>query len=70
MIDFSTPLQGMHVAESRFNRVAQRVAASPEASGDPNTAVDEIEARNQYAANLNTVKVGDEMTQATLSLLA
>lgn len=70
MIDFSAPLQGMHVAESRLNRVAQRVAASPEEGADPNTAVDALEARNQFAANLNTVKIGDEMTQATLNLLA
>ena len=70
MIDFSTPLQGMGYAESRLNRVAQRVVQDPEEAAEPANAVDEIEARNQFAANLNTVKVGDEMTQATLNLLA
>ncbi|HTX39409.1 MAG TPA: hypothetical protein VME43_30535 [Bryobacteraceae bacterium] len=70
MIEFSTPFQGMGYAESRLNRVAQRVAQDPAEAADPNTAVDAIEARNQFAANLDTVKVGDEMTQATLNLLA
>jgi hypothetical protein len=60
----------MGAAETRLNRVAQRVSQDPAAGSDPNLAVDTIEARNQFAANLNTVKVGDEMTKATLDLLA
>jgi hypothetical protein len=70
VIDFSSPLQGMGMAESRLNRVAQRVARDPTEAADPNTAVDTIDARNQFSANLDTLKVGDEMTRTTLNLLA
>ena len=70
MINFSTPLQGLSMAETQLNRVAQRVARDPAAGADPNTAVDTLEAKNQFGANLDTLKVGDEMTQATLNLLA
>jgi hypothetical protein len=70
MIDFSTPLQGLGYAESGLNRVAQRVARNPEEAADPDNAVDAIEAQNQFSASLDTIKVGDEMTQMTLNLLA
>jgi hypothetical protein len=70
VIDFSAPLQGLSTVESRLNRVAQRVAQDPSEAADPNTAVDTVEARNQYTASLDTLKAGDEMTQATLNLLA
>jgi hypothetical protein len=49
--------------------VAQRVAQDLSKAADPNTAVDAVEARKD-AASLDTLKVGDEMTQATLNLLA
>jgi hypothetical protein len=58
------------MAEGRFDRAAQRIAQNPADAGDPNTAVDAVEARNQYEANLKTLKMGDEMTQSTLNLLA
>ena len=70
MINFSTPLQGLGIAEGQFSRAAQRIAQNPADAGDPNTAVDAVQARNQYEANLRTLKMGDEMTQATLNLLA
>jgi hypothetical protein len=69
LIDFSAPLQGVSTAESRLNRVAQRVAQDLSKAADPNTAVDAVEARKD-TASLDTLKVGDEMTQATLNLLA
>lgn len=70
MIDFSTPLQGMTMAQDQLHRVAQRVTQDPAEGADPNTAVDTIQAANQYATNLETLKMGNEMTQATLNLLA
>ena len=70
MIDFSTPLQGLVAAQSQLNRVAQRVAQNPAEASDPETAVDTIQARNQYTANLDSLEVGDELTQTTLNLLA
>ncbi len=70
VINFSTTSTGVSIAESRFNHAAQRIAQNPADAGDPNTAVDTIQARNQYEANLKTLKMGDEMTQSTLNLLA
>jgi len=70
MIDFSTPLQGLQTAQSQFNRTAQRVAQNPAEASDPNNAVDIIQAQNQYTANLDTIQVGNELTQTTLNLLA
>ena len=70
VIDFSMPLQGIQTAETTFNRSARKIAADPTAAADPNTAIDVLNSRNQYEANLDTLKVGDEMTQATLNLLA
>jgi len=58
------------MAESRLNRVSQRVEADPTAAADPTDAVDLLQAGNQYATNLDTLKIGNEMTQHTLDLLA
>jgi hypothetical protein len=70
VIDCSTPLQGLSAAETGFNRTARKIATDPTAAADPNNAVDLLNSRNQFAANLNTLKVGDEMTKATLDILA
>jgi hypothetical protein len=70
MINFSTPRQGMGAAENRLNRVAQRIAQNPAVAANPNTVVETMEARNQFSANLNTWKVGDELTKTTLNILA
>ncbi len=60
----------MGMAESRLNSVAKRVAQNPAEAADPNTMVDLMQAGNQFESNLNTLKAGDEMTQATLDILA
>ena len=70
MINFSTALQGMSCAETRLDRMSQRVAKDPAAAADPNLAVDTVDARNQFTANLDTAKVSDQMTQKLLNLLA
>lgn len=70
VIDFSIPLQGIGAAETAFTHTARKIAADPTAAADPNDAVDLLNSRNQLEANLDIVKVGSEMTQATPSLLA
>jgi hypothetical protein len=70
VVNFSTPLQGLHAAEASFTGTARKIASDPGAGADPNNAVDVLNARNQYEANLNTLKVGDEMTQKMLDILA
>jgi len=70
MISFSTSLQGLGAAQTQFETTARKIAKDPAAGADPQNAVDLIQSRNQFEANLNTVKVGKEMTRATLDLLA
>ena len=70
MIGFSTSLQGMDSAQTGLNRAARKIATDPAAAADPNTAVDLLNSRNQFAANLNALKVGDGMIKTTLNLLA
>jgi len=70
VIDFSAPLQGLYSAETSFNRTARKVAADPTAAADPNSAIDLLDSKNQFEANLKTAKVGDELTRATLDILA
>ena len=78
MIDFSTPIQGMHRAEDGLNAAADRLAKMPAAAADAASAdqvdlsaqmVALMESRNNFAANVKVVHAGDEMTRATLDLL-
>jgi flagellar hook protein FlgE len=75
MIDFSTPLAGMDAAADNLNRVATHVAnigGSP--AGDTvdlsADAVAMIEAKNDFAANVQVVHTADQMTRALLNILA
>jgi flagellar hook protein FlgE len=75
MIDFSTPLAGMDAAAASLNRTAERIASI---GGNPQgdsvnlgaEAVAMIEAKNEFAANIQVVRTADEMTRALLNVLA
>ena len=75
MIDFSTPLAGMNATADSLNRVAANIAnigGSP--AGDSvdlsADAVAMIEAKNDFAANVQVVHTADQMTRALLNILA
>jgi len=70
MISFSTSLQGLGTAQCQLNFAAKRIAQNPAEATDPKNALDINEAQNQFAANLDALKVDDEMTRTTLNLLA
>ena len=84
MMDFSVPLQGMQQASDRVDVAAQRIASmSPAVSPQQNStqpAADNVDlsaemvalmdGRNHFAANVKVVHAVDEMTKATLDLLA
>lgn len=79
MIDFTIPVEGIRRAESSFNTAAAKIvqaplAAADQAGGDTVDLSAEMvalmESRNQFAANLKTLQVGDRMAQATLDILA
>jgi len=75
MIDFSAPLAGMDAAAASLNRTAAKIAnigGSP--AGDSvdlsADAVAMIEAKNDFAANVQVVHTADQMTRALLNILA
>ncbi len=70
-------LAGLQQADKLLNQTASRLAQLPlsaRASQDSvslsGNAVALLQARNSYQANLDSVKVADEMQRSTLSLLA
>ncbi len=73
MIDFSTPLAGINAAESSLNEAAANVAQSGFAGGDTVDLSSEmvalLQARNDVAANVNVVRVEDQMTKSLLDML-
>lgn len=72
MIAFDTALQGMQSAETGVNRAAARIAMAPANPQEnlPTDVVDLMQSRNDFQANLKVAKVTDDMTKATLDLLA
>ncbi len=70
MISLNTAVDGMQRAEAGFNRAAAKIAR-PGASDSPaSDTVDLLQSKNDFEANLKSAKVSDEMTKATLDLLA
>ena len=77
MVNPTTPVQGMQQAADRFQLAAERIARMPsQALSPPEDTLDLssemvalLESRNQFAANVNTARVGDQMTRASLDLL-
>jgi hypothetical protein len=73
----STALGGLHQAEDLLNQTASRLAESPLGTGAgadqvslSDDAVSLLEVKTSYQANLDSIKVADEMEKSTLSLLA
>ena len=71
----SSALGGLHRAETLLNQTASQLAQSPFAAPEDqislsDAAVALIEARSSYQANLNSIKVADQMQKSTLSLIA
>jgi flagellar basal body rod protein FlgG len=71
----SIALGGLKAAETRLNRVEAGIAAGPAvASTDTldlsQEAVALLDAKQNYEANLRTLRVADEMTRDTLDLIA
>jgi len=73
----STPLQGLSRAEASFDRAAQNVSksftAAPQNPQDQvslsDSMVSLLNAKNDYEANLKSLKVSDEMTTKLLDIL-
>ena len=66
-------LGGLNQAQGNFEKAARRIASGGAASGDAtdlaSDTVSLISARNDFAANIKTLKVADEMQRTTLDLL-
>ena len=72
----STALTGLQNAESRFDGAAARIVRqgtgqqSQDSASLSDNAVALLQSKNDYEANLKTAHTVDEMTKATLDLLA
>jgi flagellar hook-associated protein FlgK len=77
MIGLDSALQGLGRAQASFNRAAERIAQpislAPENPQDQVSLSDEmvalITARNDYEANLHTIRTADQMQKTLLDLL-
>jgi hypothetical protein len=70
---FGTALAGLQSAEIRLDQTAARLArvADPSDTGDLATdMVDLMLAKQEHAANCQSIKVADEMWQHTIDLIA
>jgi hypothetical protein len=72
-----TALGGLQQTEDQANHTASLLARSPFSTGAPqdqvslsDAAVSLLTARNSFDANLDSIKVADEMQKSTLSLVA
>ena len=70
-----TALGGLQEAENRVDRTASLLARSPYYTGPPqdevtlsDTAIQLLEAKSSFDANLDSLKVGDEMERSALSI--
>lgn len=66
----STAAYGMKTAQVRFEKSAQKVAENAPATDLVSEFVDQLEARNAFAANMNVLKTADEITGRLLDLKA
>ncbi|MCE9578880.1 MAG: flagellar hook protein FlgE [Deltaproteobacteria bacterium] len=60
---------GMSSAVNRFDRAAARTA-SPGGADDVGAVVDQIAAKNDFAANVAVVRTADEMVGTLLDIVA
>ena len=68
----SVALNGLHQAEAGIQKAANTVAnaaGTEDAVSLSDTAVALIENRNAFAANIQTVKVADQMDKEAISLI-
>ena len=68
----SVALGGLHQAEAGVQKAANAVAratGSEDAVSLSDTAVSLIENRNAFAANIQTLKVADEMEKEAISVI-
>jgi hypothetical protein len=65
-------LSGLDHAQTAFNNAAARVG-DPAASGDAvdlsGSAIALLQAKNEFTANIDLVKVADDIARTTISLL-
>jgi flagellar hook protein FlgE len=67
----SAAIGGLDQAARLLNQTASRLAESPQDQVSlSDEAVSLLQAKNSYQANLNSIKVADEMQKSTLNLLA
>lgn len=71
-----TALGGLRQAENQLNSTASVLARSPFFTGPPqdevslsDQAVSLLEAKTSFNANIDSIKVADEMQKSTLSLI-
>ena len=72
-----TALGGLQQADDQVNRTASQLARSPFSTGAPqdqvslsDAAVSLLAAKSSFNANLDSIKVADEMQKSTFSMLA
>lgn len=71
MIDFSTPLSGMHQAETTVNQIATRLANPVSDTVDLSTEmISLMAAQNNFAVDAKLAYTEGQMTQSALSVLA
>ena len=73
----SAALQGLQQAENQLNQTASVLARSPLSAAAPqdqvslsDSVVSLLQAKTSFNANLDTIKVADEMQKSLLSVLA
>ena len=78
MVGLDSALQGLAQSQASFDRAASRIARMPFAAGSQNPqdqaslsdqVVALIQARNDYEANLRTLKSANEMQKTLLNVL-
>ena len=68
----SIALQGLNQAQDQLQSTARRIAGAGSPTDSVNlsdAAVSLITAKNDFEANLNTIKVDDQMQKSTINLL-
>jgi hypothetical protein len=75
MIALDTALQGVQNAETSFDSAARRISQEPapqpqDTASLSDNAVALVQSKNGFEANTKVARVADEMTKATLSMLA
>jgi flagellar hook protein FlgE len=70
-------IQGLQSSEAQFNKAASAIAQSPFSSSAPQgdlvtlstQAVNLLQSKNSFEANIKVLKVDDQMTQTLLNVI-